>query len=71
MKLSGAKLKIAGDKSEAVLYFTSAGGGAEAKVDPSGIVANHPSEVIAAIPPLHAGTYRVRIPSMPTPLTKT
>ncbi|MDR1175658.1 MAG: DUF4469 domain-containing protein, partial [Treponema sp.] len=37
LKLSGAKLKIAGDKdkSETGLYFVPAGGGAEVKVDPS------------------------------------
>ncbi|MDR1218031.1 MAG: DUF4469 domain-containing protein [Treponema sp.] len=60
-KLSGSKLKIAGDKPEIGLYFVPAGGGAEAKVDPSDIVVNNPSEVIAVIPPLSAGAYRVRI----------
>jgi hypothetical protein len=61
LKFSGAKLKIAGDKSEVGLYFVPAGGGAEVKVDPSDIVVNNPAEVIAVIPPLTAGTYRVRI----------
>jgi hypothetical protein len=61
LRLSGVKLKLAGDKSEVGLYFVPAGGGAEVKVDPSDIVVNNPSEVIAVIPPLSAGTYRVRI----------
>lgn len=61
VKLSGVKLKIAGDKSEVGLYFVPVNGGAESKVDASDIVVNHPSEVIAVIPPLPAGTYRVRI----------
>jgi hypothetical protein len=61
VKLSGAKLKVAGDKPEVGLYFVPAGGGAEVKVDPSDIVVNNPAEVIAVIPPLAAGTYRIRL----------
>jgi hypothetical protein len=61
LQLSGAKLKIVGDKSEVGLYFVPVGGGAEAKVDPTDIVVNNPSELIAVIPALSAGTYRVRI----------
>ncbi|MDR2177302.1 MAG: DUF4469 domain-containing protein, partial [Treponema sp.] len=37
------------------------GGGAPVKVDPSDIVVNNPSEVIAVIPSLAAGVYQVRI----------
>jgi hypothetical protein len=36
-------------------------GGAGVKVDPSDIVVNNLSKVITIIPPLSAGTYRVRI----------
>lgn len=61
IKLSGMKLKIVGDSVEVGLYFVPAGGGAAVKVDPSDIVVNNPSEVIAVIPPLAAGTYNVRI----------
>jgi hypothetical protein len=43
------------------LYFVPAGGGVEVKVDPSDIVVNNPSELIALIRSLSAGTYRVRI----------
>jgi hypothetical protein len=61
VKLSGAKLKIAGDHPDVGLYFVPVGGGAEVKVDPSDIVVNNPSELIAVIPPLSTGTYRVKI----------
>jgi hypothetical protein len=61
VKLSGVKLKIAGTESEVGLYFVPTGGGAEVKVDPSDIVVNNPSELIAVIPSLSAGTYRVKI----------
>jgi hypothetical protein len=60
VKLSGAKLKIAGDEADVGLYFVPEAGGA-VKVDLSDIVVNNPSELIAVIPPLAAGTYRVRI----------
>jgi hypothetical protein len=61
IKLSGAKLKLVGDKDEVGLYFVPVGGGAEIKVDPSDIVVNSPGEVMAVIPALSTGTYRVRI----------
>ncbi|MHB9292621.1 hypothetical protein Holit_01722 [Hollandina sp. SP2] len=60
-KLAGAKLKIAGDKPDVGLYFVPADGGAGIKVDSSDLVVNNPSEVIAVIPALSAGTYRIRI----------
>jgi hypothetical protein len=50
VRLSGSKLKIAGDTPEVGLYFVPAGGGTEVKVDPSDIVMNHPSDIIAVIP---------------------
>jgi hypothetical protein len=50
VKISGTKLKIAGDHSDVGIYFVHTGGGAEVKVDPSDIVVNNPSEVIAVIP---------------------
>ncbi|MDR2177343.1 MAG: DUF4469 domain-containing protein, partial [Treponema sp.] len=61
IKLSGTRLKIAGDDPSVGLYFVPAGGGAPVKVDPSDIVVNNPSEVIAVIPSLAAGVYQVRI----------
>ena len=61
IKLTGAKLKLAGDKDTVGLYFVAENGDAEIKVDPSDIVVNNPSEVIAVVPALAAGTYHVRI----------
>jgi hypothetical protein len=61
VKISGMKLKIIGNKAELGLYFMPLGGGAEVKVDPSDIVVNNPSEVIAVIPSLPAGPYHIRI----------
>jgi hypothetical protein len=43
------------------LYFIPAGGGAPVNVDPSDIVVNNPSGLIAVIPSLAAGVYQVRI----------
>jgi hypothetical protein len=61
IKLSGMKLKIGGDKAEVGLYFVRVSDGAEVKVDPTDIVVNNPGEVIALIPALSTGVYRVRI----------
>jgi hypothetical protein len=63
VKISGAKLKIAGNDPDAGLFFISTGGaGAAIKVDPTDIVINDPGEIIAVVPPaLIADTYLVRI----------
>ncbi|MDR2783271.1 MAG: DUF4469 domain-containing protein [Treponema sp.] len=60
IKIAGAKLKIAGDDPSAGLYFVPAAGD-PVKVDPTDIVVNNPAEVIAVIPALTAGAWRVRI----------
>jgi hypothetical protein len=60
VKLSGSKLKIAGTEADVGLYFVPDTGD-PIKVDSSDLVINNPSEVIAVIPALAAGTYRVRI----------
>ncbi|MDR0585551.1 MAG: DUF4469 domain-containing protein [Treponema sp.] len=61
LRLSGVKLKIAGEENGAGLYFVPQSGGAEVRVDPADIVVNSPAEVIAVIPPLPAGVWRVRL----------
>jgi hypothetical protein len=62
LKISGARLKIAGDDPETGLYFVPLeGGGAPVKTESSDIVINNPSEIISVIPPLPAGTYRLRL----------
>jgi hypothetical protein len=55
------KLRIAGNKSEVGLYFVPASGGAKLQVDSSDLVVNNPAEVIAVIPALSVGTYRIRL----------
>ncbi|MDR0645398.1 MAG: DUF4469 domain-containing protein [Treponema sp.] len=60
VKISGVKLKIAGASEDVGLYFVPETG-APIKGDPSDIVVNNPSELIAVIPPLTDGVYRVRI----------
>jgi hypothetical protein len=63
VKIAGAKLKIAGDDPSVGLYFVPAGdpSGAPVKVDPTDFVVNNPSDLIAVIPALAAGAWRVRI----------
>ncbi|MDR2740700.1 MAG: DUF4469 domain-containing protein [Treponema sp.] len=60
VKIAGAKLKIAGEDPSVGLYFVPAMG-SPVKVDPTDIVVNNPSELIALIPALPAGAWRVRI----------
>jgi hypothetical protein len=60
VKITGVKLKIAGDEPEVGLYLVPATGDA-VKVDMSDIIVNNPSELIALTPALPAGVYRVRI----------
>ncbi|WP_059370412.1 DNA-binding domain-containing protein [Treponema endosymbiont of Eucomonympha sp.] len=59
-KLSGVKLRIAGEDASVGLYFVPADG-EPVKVDASDLVVNNPGEIIAVIPALDAGTYRTRI----------
>ncbi|MDR2145888.1 MAG: DUF4469 domain-containing protein [Tannerella sp.] len=59
LKITGSKLKIAGDNPANGVYFSNAAG--RIKVDPTDIVTNNPSELIIVIPVLAAGTYKVEI----------
>jgi hypothetical protein len=59
-KVSGVKLRIAGTDPEVGLYLVPATGDA-VKVDLSDVVVNNPSELIALLPALPAGAYRLRI----------
>ncbi|MHB9294965.1 hypothetical protein PilKf_00697 [Pillotina sp. SPG140] len=60
LKITGVKIKIAGDDPDVGLYFVPASG-TPVKADPSDFVINNPSEVIALIPALTPGTWQVRI----------
>jgi hypothetical protein len=61
IKIAGSKVKIAGEESGVGLFFVPEAGGAPIAVDPSDFVINHPAEIIAVIPALSAGQYKVRI----------
>ena len=61
IKITGAKLKIAGDDPSAGLFFVPEAGGAPVPVDSSDLVVNRPAELIAVIPNLAPGAYRLRI----------
>ena len=61
VKIAGAKLKITGDDPGVGLFFEPEAGGAAALVDMSDIVVNHPGELIAVIPNLAPGGYRLRV----------
>jgi hypothetical protein len=61
IKIAGAKLKIAGDDPAVGLFFESEAGGAPVPVDSSDLVINRPAELIAVIPALAPGVYRLRL----------
>jgi hypothetical protein len=60
IKIIGSKIKIAGEESGVGLFFVPDTGD-PVPVDPSDFVINNPSEIIAVIPSLSAGQYKVRI----------
>ena len=61
LKISGSKIKIAGDNEANGVYFINQETEERVKVDASDIVTNNPSELIVVIPELAAGTYKVEV----------
>ncbi len=61
LKISGSKIKIAGDNEANGVYFVNQETNERIKVDVSDIVTNNPSELIVVIPELAAGIYKVEI----------
>ena len=61
LKISGNKLKIAGDNPGVGVYFINQNTQARVRVIPTDIVINNPSEVMIVIPTLPAGVYKVEI----------
>ncbi|MDR1197639.1 MAG: DUF4469 domain-containing protein [Prevotellaceae bacterium] len=61
LRISGHKLKIAGNDEACGVYFINQSTHECTKVDASDIVTNNPSELIIVIPALTAGTYRLEI----------
>jgi hypothetical protein len=61
LRIHGHKLKIAGDSEANGVYFINQDTQAETKIDPTDIVTNNPAELVAVIPALAAGTYKVKV----------
>jgi hypothetical protein len=61
LKISGNKLKIAGETPENGIYFINQTTQERTKTDPNDMVVNNPSELIIVIPPLTAGTYKIEV----------
>ncbi|GHT82386.1 hypothetical protein FACS189467_7590 [Bacteroidia bacterium] len=61
LKITGHKLKIAGDNAVNGVSFIHTSTGNVAKVDASDIVTNNPGELIVVTPVLGAGTYKVEV----------
>jgi hypothetical protein len=69
LRISGSKIKIAGDNPDNGIFFINVDTQERIMVDPSDVVNNNPSELIIVIPELPAGTYQVGITSQYTPST--
>lgn len=61
LKISGSKLKIAGDNPDNGIFFINTATNARVTVDSRDMVINNPSELVVVIPPLLAGTYRLEV----------
>ena len=61
LKISGAKLKIAGDNPETGIYFVNQATQQRIKVEESDIVNNNPSEIMIITPALKPGSYKLEI----------
>ena len=61
LKISGYKIKLAGDDTSVGVYFRNVDTNTSTKVDASDIVMNNPSELIVVIPALQVGTYQLDI----------
>jgi hypothetical protein len=70
LKISGYKLKIAGDDSANGVFFIDENGN-RTQVDPTDIVSNNPSELMIIIPSLSQGTYHLEITTQYGGNTKT
>ena len=61
LKISGNKIKIAGEDAANGVYFVDTTTQARTAVDATDIVTNNPSEVIIVTPALAAGTYTIEV----------
>lgn len=61
LKISGHKIKVAGDNGLNGIYFIAESDSTTTQVDVSEIVTNNPSELVIVIPALAAGAYRLEV----------
>ncbi len=71
LKISGHKIKIAGENEANGVYFINQSTQERTQVDISDIVTNNPSELIIVIPALAAGSYQLEITTQFGSNTKT
>lgn len=64
LKISGSKIKLAGDSPEVGVYFINQVTNNAVKVDPTDIVTNNPSELIIVVPALPSGVYKLEVRTM-------
>lgn len=61
LRITGSKIKIAGDNPAVGVYFIDTVTQARTAVDPSDMVTNNPSELIVIIPALPSGSYTLEV----------
>ena len=61
LRITGSKIKIAGNNPTNGIYFVDNVTNESIKVDATDIVTNNPSELIIVIPPLTLGEYRLEV----------
>ena len=61
LRVSGGKIKIAGDNEQNGVYFVNTQTNERVKVDATDIVNNNPSELLVVIPALAAGEYKLEL----------
>ena len=61
LKISGSKIKIAGDSADVGVFFVETATNNRILVDPTDLVVNNPSELIVIIPELQPGSYTLEV----------
>lgn len=61
LKITGYKIKIAGDNPANGIFFTNVDTDVQTPVPADDLVTNNPSELLIVIPALGAGTYRLEV----------
>jgi len=61
LKISGSKIKVAGDNPANGIYFVNTVTNVRIVVEPSDVVVNNPSELIVIIPTLPTGAYTLEV----------